>query len=104
MENQFWYCNVCQAQNHISDGECQVCECGGSVARRIASGIIVRILTKMGLFLVMSEKWYENAPSVHALVASVDTLEEAKRIRQEHADTSDGSTFYHIHLCLFCDD
>jgi hypothetical protein len=26
---EFWYCNVCNAQNHRSDGECQYCECGG---------------------------------------------------------------------------
>ena len=29
MKSEFWYCNVCGAQNHESDGECQYCECGG---------------------------------------------------------------------------
>ncbi len=32
--NQFWYCNVCNAQNHENDGECQYCECGGAECKR----------------------------------------------------------------------
>jgi hypothetical protein len=32
--NEFWYCNVCEAQNHITDGECQYCECGGAECKR----------------------------------------------------------------------
>lgn len=31
---EFWYCNVCQAQNHETDGECQFCECGGRECQR----------------------------------------------------------------------
>lgn len=31
---EFWYCNACQAQNHIIDGECQYCECGGLECKR----------------------------------------------------------------------
>ncbi len=30
----FWYCNVCHAQNSIIDGECQFCECGGQNCQR----------------------------------------------------------------------
>ncbi len=30
----FWYCNVCGAQNHEIDGECQYCECGGAEGAR----------------------------------------------------------------------
>lgn len=30
----FWYCNVCDAQNHELDGECQYCECGGPDCQR----------------------------------------------------------------------
>ena len=27
--HDFWYCEACKAQNHVMDGECQFCECGG---------------------------------------------------------------------------
>lgn len=30
MKDQFWYCSVCQAQNHEIDGKCQYCDCQGS--------------------------------------------------------------------------
>jgi hypothetical protein len=30
----FWYCNVCRAQNHEMDGECQYCECQGKACKR----------------------------------------------------------------------
>ena len=30
----FWYCNVCNAQNSVIDGDCQFCECQGSVCER----------------------------------------------------------------------
>ena len=30
----WWYCNVCHAQNHEMDGECQYCECGGADCKR----------------------------------------------------------------------
>lgn len=32
--NEFWYCNACEAQNHVTDGECQFCECDGAECRR----------------------------------------------------------------------
>jgi len=32
--NQFWSCNVCEAQNSIIDGECQFCECQGLSCKR----------------------------------------------------------------------
>lgn len=32
--NEFWYCNVCEAQNHELDGECQYCECEGADCQR----------------------------------------------------------------------
>jgi hypothetical protein len=32
--NKFWYCNVCDAQNSIIDGECQYCECQGLECKR----------------------------------------------------------------------
>lgn len=31
---EFWYCNVCKAQNHYTDGECQYCDCGGDDCQR----------------------------------------------------------------------
>jgi hypothetical protein len=31
---QFWYCNACDAQNHVSDGTCQYCDCGGAECER----------------------------------------------------------------------
>lgn len=31
---KFWYCNVCGAQNHESDRECQYCECRGPECER----------------------------------------------------------------------
>jgi len=34
MPREFWYCNVCEAQNHVTDGECQYCECEGIKCRR----------------------------------------------------------------------
>ena len=34
MANQFWYCNVCHAQNHVIDGTCQYCECEGVHCQR----------------------------------------------------------------------
>jgi hypothetical protein len=34
MNRNFWYCNVCNAQNHVEDGECQYCECGGLECKR----------------------------------------------------------------------
>ena len=33
-KGEFWYCNVCNAQNHILDGECQYCECEGLHCKR----------------------------------------------------------------------
>lgn len=30
----FWYCNVCEAQNHEIDGTCQYCECLGAECKR----------------------------------------------------------------------
>jgi hypothetical protein len=30
----FWHCNVCNAQNHETDGECQYCECLGAACKR----------------------------------------------------------------------
>lgn len=30
----FWICEVCGAQNHESDGECQYCECEGPNCQR----------------------------------------------------------------------
>lgn len=30
----FWHCNVCDAQNHVDDGECQYCECEGKDCKR----------------------------------------------------------------------
>lgn len=32
--SEFWYCNVCHAQNHETDGECQYCDCGGVTCER----------------------------------------------------------------------
>lgn len=34
MPSDFWYCNVCRAQNSVVDGECQYCECQGAVCER----------------------------------------------------------------------
>lgn len=34
MSQEFWWCNVCNAQNHVLDGECQYCECGGDTCQR----------------------------------------------------------------------
>jgi hypothetical protein len=34
MGKYFWYCNVCEAQNSVEDGECQFCECGGVECKR----------------------------------------------------------------------
>ena len=31
---EFWYCNVCGAQNHKIDGECQYCDCPGAACER----------------------------------------------------------------------
>jgi len=31
---EFWSCNVCHAQNHEMDGECQYCECQGEDCQR----------------------------------------------------------------------
>jgi hypothetical protein len=31
---QFWNCNACHALNHVVDGECQFCECGGIECER----------------------------------------------------------------------
>jgi len=31
---EFWYCKACNAQNHVSDGECQYCECDGKQCKR----------------------------------------------------------------------
>lgn len=33
-KRDFWYCNVCRAQNHVIDGECQYCECQGLACKR----------------------------------------------------------------------
>ena len=32
--NNFWYSNVCQAQNSVVDGECQFCQCEGDQCKR----------------------------------------------------------------------
>jgi hypothetical protein len=32
--SEFWYCNVCGAQNHEEDGECQYCSCEGAECMR----------------------------------------------------------------------
>jgi len=32
--SEFWNCNVCGAQNHQEDGECQFCECQGKDCKR----------------------------------------------------------------------
>lgn len=29
-----WFCNVCNAENHIIDGECQFCDCQGADCQR----------------------------------------------------------------------
>jgi hypothetical protein len=34
MARDFWYCNVCNAQNSVVDGECQFCECQGKDCKR----------------------------------------------------------------------
>lgn len=34
MRNEFWDCEVCGAQNHEIDGECQYCECEGPSCKR----------------------------------------------------------------------
>lgn len=34
MASPWWYCNVCNAQNHEEDGECQYCECTGADCKR----------------------------------------------------------------------
>lgn len=31
---EFWQCNVCGAQNHDLDGECQFCDCEGRECKR----------------------------------------------------------------------
>lgn len=33
-KGQWWWCNVCDAQNHETDGECQFCECEGMECKR----------------------------------------------------------------------
>lgn len=38
VHSEFWYCNVCDAQNHETDGECQHCECEGSACERDSCG------------------------------------------------------------------
>lgn len=30
----WWYCNVCHAQNHEEDGDCQYCTCQGEACQR----------------------------------------------------------------------
>lgn len=32
--HEFWYCNVCHAENHETDSECQSCECEGPICKR----------------------------------------------------------------------
>jgi len=33
-KGNFWFCNVCKAQNSVIDGECQYCECEGLACKR----------------------------------------------------------------------
>lgn len=33
-KGEFWFCEVCDAENHKIDAECQYCECQGELCKR----------------------------------------------------------------------